>query len=83
MGGSKGAVEWAREGAGGEGRLAVLPFPSVGMVPPGEMVLEHVDAKQVVELLLVPSLPLLLLQLLLPRLHKIDDALAIPKQHYP
>ena len=54
-----------------------LPVPSVGVVPPGEVVLEHVKAQQGVELLLVPR-GLLLLQLPLPGPHKLHHPLAVP-----
>lgn len=74
-----GVTEEGNRGGWGFGAgLVDVPFPPVSMVPPREVVLEHVDAQQVVEFLLVPSLSSLLLQTLLPGIHKLDDALVIP-----
>ena len=67
------------EGVGGGG--GGLPVPGVCVIPPGEVVLEHVDAQQLVEFLLVPVLHILLLQLPLPGIHKSCHVPAVPQHH--
>ena len=61
--------------------LVEIPVPVVSMIPPGEMIHKHVDAYEVVELGLVPSLSALLLQLPLPSLHKVHHATAVSQYH--
>lgn len=60
-----------------------MSFPSVSVVPPGVMVLAHVDSRHVVELELVPAPRSFLLQPLLPRIYKSYNTLVTPQHHHP